>query len=172
MAAGSWGGNGDRPVHPSAWCKANQGWVTVSTRKTDGDVKLKDVKDGRRVLRLWHKGQRSTEYFLVENRQRNRFDGDLPGDGVLIWHIDETTTDNDNENHYKVALVQADNQRDLEQAANRGDAGDTYPGKSKNTAFDATSAPNSLSYGGLDTHVAIEGIPASDPVMTLTIRVE
>ena len=27
MAGGSWGGGGDTPAHPSAWCKANQGWV-------------------------------------------------------------------------------------------------------------------------------------------------
>ena len=33
MAGGSWGGGGDMPVHPSAWCKANQGWVTVNNRK-------------------------------------------------------------------------------------------------------------------------------------------
>jgi immune inhibitor A len=171
MAAGSWGGNGDRPVHPSAWCKANQGWVTVSNRRTDGTVKLKDVKDGHRVLRLWHLGQRSTEYFLIENRQRNRFDSDLPGDGLLIWHIDETTADNDNENHYKVALIQADNRRDLEQGINRGDDGDTYPGKTHRTAFKATSAPNSKSYGGLDSHVTIDNIPASDATMSLTLRV-
>ena len=27
MAGGSWNGGGDVPAHPSAWCKANQGWV-------------------------------------------------------------------------------------------------------------------------------------------------
>src|SRR3982751_1798595 len=35
MAAGSWGGGGDNPVHPSAWCKANQGWATVDNRTTN-----------------------------------------------------------------------------------------------------------------------------------------
>src|SRR5215208_6855920 len=29
MAGGSWNGGGDIPAHPSAWCKANQGWVSV-----------------------------------------------------------------------------------------------------------------------------------------------
>ncbi|MGH3358679.1 MAG: M6 family metalloprotease domain-containing protein, partial [Nocardioidaceae bacterium] len=27
MGGGSWGLGGERPTHPSAWCKANQGWV-------------------------------------------------------------------------------------------------------------------------------------------------
>ena len=44
MAGGSWGGNGDTPVHPSAWCKANQGWVTVDNRKTNSAVTIADVK--------------------------------------------------------------------------------------------------------------------------------
>ena len=29
MAGGSWNGGGDTPAHPSAWCKAQQEWVTV-----------------------------------------------------------------------------------------------------------------------------------------------
>ena len=33
MAGGSWNGYlGDIPAHPSAWCKADQGWVTVVKR--------------------------------------------------------------------------------------------------------------------------------------------
>ena len=32
MAGGSWNGGGDMPAHPSAWCKANQGWVSVEQR--------------------------------------------------------------------------------------------------------------------------------------------
>ncbi|MGV9317326.1 M6 family metalloprotease domain-containing protein, partial [Streptomyces sp. NPDC003691] len=27
MAGGAWGGGGDVPVHPSAWCKVRQGWA-------------------------------------------------------------------------------------------------------------------------------------------------
>lgn len=33
MAGGSWGGNGDTPVHPSAWCKINQGWASVQGQR-------------------------------------------------------------------------------------------------------------------------------------------
>ena len=58
---------------------------------------------------------------------------DLPGDGLLIWHIDESQPDNTDENHYKVGLVQADGNRDLELEHNRGDDGDPYPGSAGNT---------------------------------------
>ena len=97
MAAGSWGGGGDTPVHPSAWCKANQGWATVDNRTTNGSLSITDVKSSQTIYRLWKNGAAGSEYFLVENRQKTGFDVSLPGGGLLIWHIDESVTGNTNE---------------------------------------------------------------------------
>jgi len=171
MAAGSWGGGGDIPVHPSAWCKANQGWVSIDNRTTNGPVSIPDVKDSNTVLRLWKDGSPGSEYFLVENRQQNRFDASLPQAGLLIWHIDDSISTNTNENHYKVALMQADNKRDMELNHNRGDAGDPYPGASGNSGFHESSNPNSKAYSGVSTCVAITGISAAGPVMTANVAV-
>jgi immune inhibitor A len=172
MAAGSWGGNGDTPVHPSAWCKANQGWINVDNRTANGAVTLGDVKTSHKALRLWKKGAAGNEYFLVENRQKTGFDASLPGGGLLIWHIDEAQPGNTNEAHYKVALVQADGKRDMEHNRNRGDAGDCYPGSAGNHAFTKSSAPNSRSYAGADTGVAVSAIPAAGASMVLTVKVK
>jgi immune inhibitor A len=171
MAGGSWGGGGDTPVHPSAWCKANQGWVTIDNRKANATVNIADVKTSNTVYRLWNKGAAGNEYFLVENRQQTRFDVSLPGAGLLIWHIDEAQSTNTDENHYKVALMQADGKRDLELNVNRGDPGDAYPGSSGNKTFDSVSNPNSKSYGNADSCVAVIGIGASGPVMKVQIQV-
>ena len=84
MAAGSWGGGGDVPVHPSAWCKANQGWATVKTIKANGAATLADVKASHTIHRLWKNGSAGNEYFLLENRQQAGFDASLPGGGLLI----------------------------------------------------------------------------------------
>jgi len=172
MAAGSWGGGGVTPVHPSAWCKANQGWASVDNRTSNGPVSFPDVKTSHTVTRLWKDGAPSSEYFLVENRQQAGFDASLPGPGLLIWHIDESIGGNTNEAHYKVALMQADAKRDLELNHNRGDAGDAYPGSSGNTAFTDTSTPNSKSYSGASTCVSITGISASAVVMTANVQVK
>jgi immune inhibitor A len=172
MAGGSWGGGGDTPAHPSAWCKANQGWVSVDNRSANGPVSIADVKASRSVLRLWKDGGPGNEYFLVENRQQSGFDASLPAGGLLIWHIDETQSGNTDENRYKVALMQADGRRDLELNRNRGDAGDPFPGSSNNTAFTATSTPNSKSYSNTDTCVAVTGISASGPAMTANLQVK
>ncbi len=38
MAGGSWNGGGDTPAHPSAWCKVNQGWATVTNVTQNGNI--------------------------------------------------------------------------------------------------------------------------------------
>lgn len=177
MAGGSWNGglngtrSGDVPAHPSAWCKVNQGWVTVNNLSTTSTPTIPDVKTSRNVYRVWKDGGGGNEYFLLENRQRTGFDAQLPGDGLLIWHIDEGQSGNTDENHYKVALMQADGNRDLEQKRGRGDAGDPYPGTSGNTSFTANSNPNSKSYMSQDTCVSISNISPSGPTMTARVSV-
>ena len=50
----------------------------------------------------------SGEYFLVENRERIGFDRGLPGDGLLILHVDESRSGNSDEKHPLVGILQAD----------------------------------------------------------------
>ena len=169
MAAGSWNGGGDTPAHPSAWCKAQQGWADVVTVTADGPLELPDVKQSRKVHRLWTGGAAGTEYFLVENRQQSGFDAMLPGAGLLVWHVDEAQPDNTDENHYLVGLLQADGANDLEHAVNRGDGGDCYPGYDDARSVDATTTPSTLSYAGLDSGVRLHDI--SDPGDTMTVTV-
>jgi immune inhibitor A len=171
MAGGSWNSNGDVPAHPSAWCKVNQGWASVQTHTANGVVSIADVKTSHTVHRLWKDGAPGNEYFLLENRQRTGFDTHLPGDGLLVYHVDEAIATNANENHPKVKLMEADGQRHLHNGANRGDAGDSYPGSSGNTAFNGTSNPNSKSYGNVDTCVAITNIGPSGPTMSARLAV-
>ncbi|MFI6289140.1 M6 family metalloprotease domain-containing protein [Streptomyces sp. NPDC051018] len=171
MGGGSWGGGGDVPVHPSAWCKVNQGWATANTVTSRATVTFEDVKTGHTVQRLWKDGAGGPEYFLVENRQQSGYDVSLPGSGLLVWHIDERQPGNTDENHYKVGLVQADNRRDLEMARNRGDAGDPFPGSTNNTSLTGSTSPHSKSYAGADTCVSLTNISAPAATMTATVAV-
>lgn len=171
MGGGSWGGGGDRPTHPSAWCKVNQGWANVVVQPTNATVTINDIKTGRSAYRLWKDGGGGNEYFLVENRQRTGYDQSLPGGGLLVWHIDEAVAGNSNEAHYKVGLLQADGNRHLELNANRGDDGDPYPGSSNNTSFTETTTPSSKSFAGASTCVEITGIPAAAAAMTVQLKV-
>ncbi len=172
MGGGSWNGNGDTPAHPSAWCKSTQGWITVVNVASNKLLTIDDVKTGFKAYRLWRSGDASQEYFLVENRQRTKFDAKIPGDGLVIYHIDEAIPDNSNEAHLKVAVLQADGLRQLESAKNRGDTGDPFPGSSNNKTFKRTSNPTSLSYGGIDTKVSVTSISTSGTRMTAKVTVK
>ncbi len=171
MAGGSWNGGGDTPAHPSAWCKAQQGWVDVVPVTAESALELPDVKTSRTVHRLWTDGSVGQEYFLLENRQQAGFDAQLPGGGLLVWHVDESMETNEDENHYLVALVQADGSRDLENDMNRGDGGDPYPGWTSNTALTADSTPASTGYSGQDSLVAVTDITDDGGTIRLTASV-
>ncbi|KAF2271922.1 M6 metalloprotease [Westerdykella ornata] len=173
MSFGSWGGGGYRPVHPSAWCKANQGWIDTVVETENREITLKDVKSGFTTHRLWTNGNTSSqEYYLIENRQLTGYDESLPGSGLLIWHIDDNLWGNTDESHPKIKLVQADGAKDLQRGWNQGDMGDVYPGLSNNPVFSSTSTPNSRAYSGADTYVSVTNIPAPSPSMTFNITVK
>jgi immune inhibitor A len=173
MASGSWNNGGLTPAHPSAWCKCQQNWVTTVNQTTNqNNVAIEDVKSGYKVFKLWKDGAPASEYFLIENRQKILFDKNLPNSGLLVWHIDDATANNTNESHYKVALMQADGKKDLENNNNRGDAGDSYPGSSNNRAFNSSSNPNSKSYAGSNTCVQVTNISDSAAIMHADLAVK
>lgn len=91
MSSGSWGGGGDRPSHPSAWCKAQQQWVDVIVPSLDSSTwinqqldNVTNTKNFRTIYKLWGNPNRpDKEYFLAENRSASGFDQYLPGEGLL-----------------------------------------------------------------------------------------
>ncbi len=173
MGGGSWNNGGLTPAHPSAWCKSKQSWITIETPVSNiFNASIQDVKTGYKAYRLWKDGTPLKEYFLVENRQKTAFDKYLPGAGLLIWHVDEAMTSNKNEAHYCVALEQADGKLDLEHNSNRGDGGDCFPGSTHNVTFDLQSTPNSKSYAGSSTCVAVKNISEPASVMHADLYVK
>ena len=93
MGYGQWLMNGYWPAAPGAWSRMALGWLDP-VEITPGEYTAEQMGAVYRVP------LNSTEYLLIENRQRDP-DGDgqcgphdrdygLPGSGLLIWHIDET----------------------------------------------------------------------------------
>jgi immune inhibitor A len=170
MAYGTWNDDGLTPAHMSAWSKVQAGWVSPTLVSDTTTVDVAQVEDSPAVYQLWTAdGGTNPEYFLVENRQRVLFDAALPGDGLLIWHVDDTVENNDDETHYRVALEQADGLLDLENNTNGGDGGDPFPGTKDNTTFDDTSDPNSKIYDGSPSGVAVTSIGDSSTTMSATM---
>jgi immune inhibitor A len=95
------------------------------------------------------------EYYLAEYRRKIGYDAGLPGQGLLVWHIDDEYINaeiddnliNANENRLGIELEQADGKYDLWNIENAGDSGDPFPGSSLNTNFNAI--PYKLNYSNI-----------------------
>jgi len=156
MGTGSWLGNGDQPANMSAWCRAKLGWSTVE-QVMSGHYDLKD----RSIVRINPENAGSNEYFLLEKRVREGLDSALPGEGFLIWHIDDAVNGNTNPKHYQVGLEQADGESSLEFLENQGDEGDPFRGSTGNDDFADATTPNSKTYLKRQSGVRIHGFAPS-----------
>ena len=158
---------GDKPAHLCAWSKATVNItepedIVVSAQ----EVSILDAGNNPDVKRLWIDPYRVKEYFLLEHRQQLGYDSGLPGEGLLIWHIDDHQCNNDDVNHKLVDLEEADEQDDLDSDANRGDEGDPFPGLTSNTTFSDTTDPNAKDYSGKNTGIEVRNISSSLAAMT------
>jgi len=172
MAGGSWGGGGARPVHFDAWSKTALGWVAPTVvNELLPQEQVDAVEIDPDIYQLFSQGIPSNEYFLVENRRWISFDMSLPGEGLLIFHVDESVPNNNNQLHYKVAVEQADGEFDLEN--NHGaDAGDPWPGITDNRTFDDFSVPDAWYYYWGPSEVSVANISDSDSSMYADLSVE
>ncbi len=187
MAGGSWnsttGDSGSRPAHLDPWAKWRLGWITPTAVQCTSTRSLPQAATSSSgFLRLLNGSAPSGtgEYFLAENREFVGFDAGLPGAGLLIWHVDESRTTNSTEcypggpscatQHYKVAVVQADNAWQLEKNTSQGDDGDSFPGSAGNTSFTGASSPSSNLYSGASSGISITSISSSQATMTARLQ--
>ncbi|MEO0016985.1 MAG: hypothetical protein RLZZ522_268, partial [Verrucomicrobiota bacterium] len=183
LMANSWGfdSSGQHPPLPSAWCKIQLGWVTP-TVVSGGIISAPRVWDNKAIFRV-NTGYPSTEYLLIENRQPVGFENVMPQGGLAVWHIDDAKSGNTSEgypgqagwpgnnNHYQVALLQADGLFELEKNINRGNAGDVYRSGGVSSLTPATT-PNTGRYQGgvvAPSNTSITAISVSGNPMSFTL---
>ncbi|PFN76187.1 hypothetical protein COJ85_32905 [Bacillus sp. AFS076308] len=165
--------SGNSPVHFDAWSKVFLGLEGVDTLTTGQKTyTLNPASSAKGAVKLVVPGSNGSEYFLLENRQQQPGTFDLGlsrygSHGLAIYHVDENVLSRNfwrpneaqnwfqsrkqqviqdpstGETHYGVAVIQADNQWDLERNRNSGDPGDLF---TTGKVFSPTSTPNSGSY--------------------------
>jgi M6 family metalloprotease-like protein len=156
--AGADGIAGSSPAHPDAWCKKYLGWVTPETISTDFGIKtLSPVETNQQIVKLQASTTTSSQYFLLENRQKTDFDFGLPGSGLLVWLIDDAViaaniaynSVNNNPLRPGVKVIEADGKNDLgTYGGDFGGPGDPFPGLTGNTSFTPYTNPASTPYIG------------------------
>jgi M6 family metalloprotease-like protein len=189
LMANSWGFDSSQFYPPimCPWTKKKIGWLEPKKLVKSGrySIKASAISDDVYQIDLNEAG---TEYLLVENRQPISFDAKLPQGGLAIWHVDEAAVHRadggwpgqqnwpSNSNHYRVALIQADGDFDLERANNRGDGEDLFHANGIAELLPSTlngnRHPNTDIYqGGLvrPTGVSITDISASAETMQFSV---
>jgi len=196
--SGGWGPNGSSPAWPDAWNRAQMGFVTPTS--ISGNIAkrvipraLGNPPPAQTILKLRSPVLGAQEYFLLENRQRisGSYDEYLPGNGLLVWHVDEAMDVYGKQNkfeciavphcqcsdseHYLLALEQADGLLDLERNMDGGDSGDPFPGNTTNRTWSMVTNPESSSWYGTaacaNTCIGASNISDSSAVMAADLRV-
>ena len=149
----------DTPAHYDPWSKWFLNWITPADYTgQDVGISLDRVEDSGKVAQfLANPGGAESggtgEYFLVENRQRVGFDAALPGCGILIWHLDDSRTNNTLEghtaaNHRLVDLERADGGIAPADDGTQDSQRVPFPGSTNNSLFSDTTTPTANLYSG------------------------
>ncbi len=142
MDAGSYAGDGYRPVGYNSYEKWVSGWLQPTELNKACMVNgMKPLSEEPEAYIIYNE-KTPTEYYLLENRQMSNTDKEIPANGMLVLHVDydktvwENNAVNDTPGKQRLTIVPADNI-----LTDKTVDGDTYPGKSKNTELTDTSTP-------------------------------
>ena len=110
------------------------------------------------------------EYFIIENRQRIKWDKNLAGPGMLVWRVDSTNIDvwennlvNADPNHNYYELLRA-NFNGMTDSYN-----DPFPGVSGVTSITNSTEPNMRTWDGKLNQYAFINIAETDSIVTLDV---
>ena len=171
MAGGSYNGDGARPAHPAPLHKLQHNWIGGTRVTASQKLTLKPYSaTSGQVFKVVSPKFKPRQYLLLENRKKAGFDFDLPGEGLLVWKVDEPG-EMDSSVKSGLSLVQADGRNDLDNPKdwNQGDTGDPFPGSEE---IDELSdvGPVSTSFPGTRSGISLKNIKiAADGVITLDV---
>lgn len=158
MDSGSYNDDGYRPAGYTSYERWVAGWRTpvelTSTTQVNNMPAL--TENNATSYIIYNNGNRN-EYFLLENRQKTGWDAGIPGAGLLILHVDYSSsawsgnTPNDDPSHQRMTWVAADNQyqyttyQGTKYYTTTGAANDPFPYGSVN-AFNKSTTPAAKFY--------------------------
>lgn len=164
MAEGSWNNTGISPADFNPYVKAyNFGWVNVKElpegESTIGPSYIKDE-----IYRI--DTPVSNEFFLLENRRKTDFNSHIPGEGLIIYHINSDIEAKARNNTINTGYPQscypvcASSSFPVPTSLSSSygkvnSSGCPYPGSSNNTEFSSSSIPASHCYNGNQSGVDI-----------------
>ncbi|MDE7159851.1 MAG: M6 family metalloprotease domain-containing protein [Muribaculaceae bacterium] len=170
LDTGPYNNEGRTPPYYSAYERFALGWLQPE-HLSAGTHTLEAVNESNHAYFV--PTDSPDEYFLLECRVRKGYDRYIPGEGMLVWHVDydETAwyenTVNNERNHQRVDLVEADNRQT---GATR--PGDAFPGTSGIRSFAQTTLPAFESWQGKWVGFELSDISFNGRTVTFTVTGE
>jgi hypothetical protein len=88
MDSGNYNGEGYSPAGYSAHERWQMGWLTPTELTTATTVtNMPALSDEPQAYLIRNDGF-PNEYYIVENRQQDGWDASLPGNGIIVFHVD------------------------------------------------------------------------------------
>lgn len=173
MTLGVHSGNGYVAPGYNAFEKNFLGWLDFDTLDLKADVITIEPLEISNKAYMIPVPNNPDEWFILENRQKNKWDFVLPSHGLLIWHVDYdeyvwNSSLNDDAFHQYVDLVEAGSKM----VPNYNDGGnqeylvdDPFPGSENVTEFYGFK-----SWSGLDLGINLYGIMEENKNICFTTK--
>jgi M6 family metalloprotease-like protein len=150
----------------NAFSKYMLGWLTPRIINSGQDhvdlLPSSSSEDALLVMKDANSQTMFSEFFMIQHRDQANNDIDLPGEGLIIWHIDATLGyygGFENDNSYTdtklIRLVEADGLEEIAKGNGVADKGDFF---NTGQSFGPNGRPNSKNNDGLHTGVVIKNI--------------
>ncbi len=146
MASGSYNNNSCTPVGYTAYERWVSGWLTPTELSTPTQITgMKAIDQEPEAYVLYNDANRN-EFYLLENRQQNKWNMYPGGHGLLVMHVDYSAEifysnlANADPDHPRMTVVAADG------AVGSPYEGDTYPGTADKTRLTDDSSPRATVY--------------------------
>lgn len=171
MDAGSYLGTcGRTPAGYSAYERLTGGFIAPTTLTVDNvgeTFTLNQLNDNKECYRL--DTQTPGEFFLLENRQKSRWDTYLPGHGMLVWKVDSTNMNLWNQDranatdHLCMKLIRAN------KSYSSDSQNDPFPGSKNITMLTNKTNANLISYQGYESPIIFKKIQENGNVISFYV---
>ena len=168
MASGFKNNNGRNPAGYSLFERYALGFAQPVLIEGEGTITVPALEKSNTGYRM--NTANEGEYFIIENRQRVKWDKNLAGPGMLIWRVDSTNVEvwennlvNSNPNHMYYELLRA-KFSGLNDSYN-----DPFPGVGKVTSITNATQPNLRTWDGKLSKYAFVNITEADSIITFDV---
>ena len=169
MASGSWNEDGVIPADFNPYVKMyNFGWIDIPELPQGMTTIQPSCNSDSSYFRL---SNSQDDYYLIENRTKERWGEGLPGSGLLIFHIHPNIASSGNEINatypQKCYPVCASSNYSVPSNTSTSygsvsSDGCPFPGKTGKTIFTTSTTPAAFAWDGSRSHISVKDITQNE----------